>query len=148
MVEFHRSLSEETVFKRYLRHLGFDERTAHERLVRICFLDYARELALVAERDSATTGQPEIIGIGRLSRVFGTEDAQFAVLVTDARQGKGVGTELLRRIVDVARAEGVASIGADMRVDNVAMRRVAEKVGFAIGPASTDDVVRAEMRLS
>ena len=148
VVEFHRSLSEETVFKRYLRHLGFDERTAHERLVRICFLDYARELALVAERDSATTGQPEIIGIGRLSRVFGTEDAQFAVLVTDARQGKGVGTELLRRIVDVARAEGVASIGADMRVDNVAMRRVAEKVGFAIGPASTDDVVRAEMRLS
>ncbi len=148
VVEFHRSLSEETVFKRYLRHLGFDERTAHERLVRICFLDYARELALVAERDSATTGRPEIIGIGRLSRVFGTEDAQFAVLVTDARQGKGVGTELLRRIVDVARAEGVTSIGADMRVDNVAMRRVAEKVGFAIGPASTDEVVRAEMRLS
>ena len=69
-------------------------------------------------------------GVGRLSRTFGTDDAVFAVLVTDARQGKGVGTELLRRLVDIARAEGVATLGADMRADNDGMRRAAEKVGF------------------
>ncbi|MFH0750609.1 MAG: acetate--CoA ligase family protein, partial [Chloroflexota bacterium] len=56
VVEFHRTLSEETVVQRYLRRLGFDERTAHERLIRICFLDYARELALVAEGDHPETG--------------------------------------------------------------------------------------------
>jgi len=148
VVEFHRTLSEETVFERYLRHLGFDERTAHERLIRICFLDYARELALVAEGDHPDTGAPEIIGIGRLSRVFGTDDATFAVLVTDARQGKGVGTELLRRLVEVARAEGVAMIAADMRAENVGMRRAAEKVGFTLRPGATEEVVRAEMRLA
>jgi acetyltransferase len=148
VVEFHRSLSAETVFERYLQHLGFDERTAHRRLIRICFLDYDRELALVAECPHPETGAPQIIGIGRLSRVFGTDDAKFAVLVTDARQGKGVGTELLRRLVDVARAEGVATLSAEMRANNVGMRRAAEKVGFTLAPGATEDVVRAEMRLA
>jgi acetyltransferase len=147
MVEFHRSLSPETVFSRYMRHLGFDERTAHERLVRICFLDYDREMALVAECEHPDPGSPRIVGVGRLSRIFGTDDALFAVLVTDERQGKGVGTELLRRLVDVARAEGVAVLGADMRADNAGMRRAAEKVGFAIVPGAAEDVVHAELRL-
>ena len=148
VVEFHRSLSAETVFQRYLRHLGFDERTAHDRLVRICFLDYDRELALVAEDQLPETGTPRIIGIGRLSRIFGTDDAEFALLVIDERQGKGVGTELLRRLVEVARAEGVATISADIRADNVRGRRALEKAGFAIVPGATDDLVRVEMRLA
>jgi acetyltransferase len=147
VVEFHRALSAETVFSRYLRHLGFDERTAHERLIRICFLDYDRELALVAEREDGPNGAPEIIGIGRLSRTFGTDDAEFAVLVTDAHQRSGVGTELLRRLVAVARAEGIATLGADMRVENVGMQRAAERVGFLVRPAATEGVLRAEMRL-
>jgi acetyltransferase len=148
VVEFHRSLSEKTVFQRYLRYLGFDERTAHERLIRICFLDYDRELALVAESEDPKTGMPQIVGIGRLSRLFGTDDATFAVLVTDVRQGKGVGMELLRRLVEIARAEGVATLGADMRADNVSMRRAAEKVGFTIRRGATEDLIRAEMRLA
>jgi acetyltransferase len=148
VVEFHRTLSEETVFQRYLRRLGFDERTAHERLIRICFLDYARELALVAEGDHPETGEPEIIGIGRLSRVFGTDDARVAVLVTDARQGRGVGTELLRRLVEVARAEGVAALRADILAGNVGMRRAAEKVGFTLRPGATKDVVHADLPLA
>jgi acetyltransferase len=147
VVEFHRSLSAKTVFQRYLRYLGFDERTAHERLIRICFLDYDRELALVAECDDQKTGMPQIVGIGRLSRLFGTDDATFAVLVTDRWQGTGVGMELLRRLVEVARAEGVATLGADMRADNVSMRRAAEKVGFTIRPGAMEDVLHAEMRL-
>jgi len=148
VVEFHRSLSEKTVFQRYLRYLGFDERTAHERLIRICFLDYDRELALVAESEDPKTGMPQIVGIGRLSRLFGTDDATFAVLVTDVRQGKGVGMELLRRLVEIARAEGVATLGADMRADNVGMRRAAEKVGFTIRRGATEGHIRAEMRLA
>ena len=148
MVDFHGSLSPETVFSRYMRNLGFDERTAHERLVRICFLDYDREMALVAECEHPEPGAPRIVAVGRLSRTFGTDDAQFAVLVTDKRQGKGVGTELLRRLVEVAKAEGVATLGADMRADNAGMRRAAEKVGFTIFPGASEDVVRAEMRLA
>ena len=68
---------EETVFQRYLRNLGFDERTAHERLVRICFIDYDREMALVAECEHPDPGPPRIVGVGRLSRTFGTDDARL-----------------------------------------------------------------------
>jgi acetyltransferase len=148
MVDFHRSLSAETVFQRYLAHLGFNERTAHERLVRICFVDYDREMALVAECAHPDPSLPAIVGVGRLSRTFGSDDAVFAVLVTDARQGMGVGTELLRRIVEVARAEGVATLSADMRADNDGMRRAAEKVGFELTAGSAEEIIRAEMRLA
>ncbi len=147
VVQFHRSLSPETVFRRYFRNLGLDERTAHERLIRICFLDYDRELALVAEHDGPD-GQPEIMGIGRLSKVVGTATGTWAVLVADPFQGRGIGTELVRRIVAVGRAEKLERIGADIRVENVGMIRSAEAVGFTIVPTTMDGVLRAELDLA
>jgi acetyltransferase len=105
MVDFHRSLSPETVFQRYLTHLGFNERTAHERLVRICFVDYDREMALVAECEHPDPGAPKIVGVGRLSRTFGSDDAVFAVLVTTPA-GDGGRDGLLRRLVE----PGVATL--------------------------------------
>ena len=53
MVQFHAELTEETVYSRYFEHLGLSQRTAHERLTRICFNDYDREIALVAEETDA-----------------------------------------------------------------------------------------------
>jgi acetyltransferase len=147
VVDFHRSLSPETVYRRYLRNLGFDERTAHERLIRICFLDYDRELALVAECDCAEGGLPQIVGIARLSRAVGATSGEFAVLVTDRYQGRGVGTELLRRLIDVARAEGLETLGADVREDNTAMLATVTRLGFVTRPAASDGVVRAELDL-
>ena len=49
IVGFHQNLSDRTVQGRYLEDLALKERTAHERLVRVCFNDYDREIALVAE---------------------------------------------------------------------------------------------------
>ena len=53
MVEFHEKLSERSVYLRYFQPLKLRQRTAHERLTRICFIDYDREMALVAERKNA-----------------------------------------------------------------------------------------------
>ncbi len=50
MVEFHKSLSDSTVYLRYFQMQRLESRVAHERLIRKCFLDYDREIALVAER--------------------------------------------------------------------------------------------------
>ncbi|HEX9044650.1 MAG TPA: bifunctional acetate--CoA ligase family protein/GNAT family N-acetyltransferase [Candidatus Limnocylindrales bacterium] len=154
VIDFHRSLSPETVYRRYLGNLGFDERTAHERLIRICFLDYDRELALVAERwgphgalGRGEDGLPAIVGIGRLSKSFGSSNGQFAVLVADAFQGHGLGSELLRRLVEIARAEGLGTLGANIRQDNAAMLAMAERSGFTLRPAEADGAVRAELRL-
>ena len=71
------------------------QRTAHERLIRVCFNDYDREIALVAEhgRDDGTR---EIVGVGRLSKAPRRPAGEFAVLVGDPWQRHGLGGELLR----------------------------------------------------
>ena len=68
MVRFHETLSEQSVYMRYFHMLGLTQRIAHERLTRICFIDYDREMALVAERQDPESGEREIMGVARLSR--------------------------------------------------------------------------------
>lgn len=148
MVRFHAALSEETVYARYFEHLGLTERVAHERLVRICFNDYDREIALVAERRDPTPGEAEIVAVGRLSKAHAVPAAEFAILVADRWQRRGIGTELLRRLVGIARDEGLERICAEMLADNVGMRRIAERVGFRIEERPGDGTIRAELQLS
>ena len=147
MVQFHAELSEETVYSRYFEHLGLSERTAHERLTRICFNDYDREIALVAE-ETDVAGGPRIVAVGRLSKEHARPIAEFAVLVADRWQRRGLGAELLRRLVAVGRDEGLERLWAEMLAGNMAMRHTAEAAGFTIvedAPAST---VRAELTLT
>ncbi len=146
MVHFHSSLSDRTVRARYLAALGLDERTAHERLVRVCFNDYDREIALVAQR-AGDDGAPEIVGVARLSKRHTENGAEFAIVVADCCQRIGLGTELLRRLVQVARDERLDWIGADLRPDNTGARRTAEKAGFAIQETPQAATLRAELRL-
>jgi len=148
MVRFHESLSDETVYARYFRHLKLTQRTAHERLTRICFIDYDREMALVAEGRGPAGGHSEIVGVGRLSKSRGLPEAEFAILIADRWQQHGLGSELLARLVDVGRAEGLERIWAEMLAGNAGMRRASERVGFRIHAVPDDpSVVRAELDL-
>lgn len=127
---FHATLSEHSVYLRYFHLMTLDRRVAHERLTRICFIDYDREMALVADRKDPATGQHEILGVGRLSKSRGLPAGEFALLVSDNFQSKGLGTELLRRLVQIGRDEGLQRITAEILAENRAMQRVSEKVGF------------------
>jgi acetyltransferase len=130
MVRFHAGLSEQTVYQRYFQALGLDRRTAHERLTRICFNDYDREIALVAEREG--DAGPEIVGVGRLSRLHARNEAEFAILISDGFQGRGLGTELLRRLVEIGREENMDRIVAEILENNMGMQRAAIKNGFRL----------------
>src|SRR5262249_34493551 len=66
MVKFHDTLSPESVYLRYFQALKLSQRVAHERLARLCFIDYDREMALVAERRDPRSGEPEVVAVGRL----------------------------------------------------------------------------------
>ena len=98
------------MYLRYFQPLKLSQRTAHERLTRICFIDYDREMAMVVEHQTAE-GSAEIIGIGRLSKLRGRDEAELAVLVDDRFQHLGMGTELFRRLIAIAREEKVAKGG-------------------------------------
>ena len=131
LVEFHRSLSDESVYLRYANALKLSQRVAHERLAHLCFIDYDREMALVAESTGNTNAEaPRIVAVGRLTKIAATNDAEFAILVSDAYQRKGLGSELLSRLVRIGQDEGLSHIVADVLRDNVGMQRVSKRLGF------------------
>ena len=132
LVKLHGTLSEESVYHRYFSQLKLDQRIAHERLTRICFNDYDREIALVAERKDAKTGDREILGVGRLSKARGLNEGEFALLISDRWQKQGLGSELLKRLVDIARTEKLTRVSAIIMSDNHAMLHVCKKTGFAL----------------
>lgn len=140
IAKFHVGLSEHSVYMRYFHALKLSQRVAHERLTRICHIDYDREMVLVAVKREP---EREIVGVGRLSKLYGSDDAEFAILIKDDYQGLGLGTELLRRLLEVAEDErDIGCVMAYMLPENMGMRRVAEKLGF--GLKFEDQMVRAE----
>ncbi len=132
MVRFHETLSEQTVYLRYFQALKLSQRVAHDRLARLCFIDYDREMALVAIREAPGGGAPELIAVGRLIKQHGLNEAEFAILVSDRYQRSGLGTELLRRLLQVGRDEKLARVTADILPENYGMQRMCEKLGFRL----------------
>ena len=146
IVKFHERLSERSVYLRYFQPLGLSQRTAHERLTRICFVDYDRELAFVAEaRDEK--GVPEILAVSRVKKLHGTNVVEQAVVVLDEAQHMGLGTELVRRGIEVARAEKVSKVVSTMLPENQEMQAVCKRLGFRMETVADRQLVRAELEL-
>lgn len=147
MLGFHASLSDRTVYLRYLSPMMLSARTTHERLARITHNDYDREIALVAEIEE--NGERAIVGVARLSKLHGAnEDARYAMLISDKYQGQGLGKEMTKRAIQIGRAENIRRIIALMSPDNEAMRRLCEDVGFASFEIVPDsNMLKAEMKL-
>jgi acetyltransferase len=145
MVEFHGTLSDQSVYYRYFSALSLRQRTNHARLARLCFVDYDREIALVAVLNDPKTLKPAIVGVGRLCREHGRPAAEFAVVGSDAWPRRGLGTRLLQRLVDVGRAERLTRISGIILAENGGMRRACERVGFRIrhggGPDCTAEIL-------
>ena len=144
LIQFHEALSEQSVFMRYAQAVQLSDRIAHERLARIAFNDYDRELALVAE---CVDDPNEIVGVGRLSKDRVEKAGEFTLLITDAFQGKGLGTEFLRRLVQIGRDEGLERITAEILPDNYGMQRVCENMGFTLQPDPAHGFIHAELTL-
>jgi acetyltransferase len=147
MVKFHETLSERSVYLRYFHMENLSLRVAHERLIRKCFIDYDREIALVAEHANPTSGDHEIIAVGRLTRTHGKRDAEVAVLVADQYQRGGLGGELLSRLIQIARDEKLERVGATILLENMPMRGLISRCGFQIQGTADMGVVQAILAL-
>jgi acetyltransferase len=147
MVKFHETLSERSVYLRYFHLMNLEQRVQHERLTRICFIDYDREMALVAERRNPETGEVEILGVGRMMKIHGTTEGEVAVLISDKWHRQGLGKELLQRLLIVGANEKLTKLTADILPDNRDVMRICEKLGFSLKHSLEDEVVRAEFSL-
>jgi acetyltransferase len=87
--------------------------------------------------------------VGRLSRTPGTDEpeAEFALLVNDRYQRLGLGSELLRRLIQIGRDEGLRRITAEILPENTGMQRLAKQQGFSLKHDYRDEVVRAWLEL-
>jgi acetyltransferase len=146
MVQFHRTLSERSVYLRYFCSLSLTTRVEHERLVRICFGSYDRGFALVADRMNPETGHHEVLGVGRFSAINRGE-AEAAVLVSDQWQGRGLGTELLAGVARVAREEKFQRLSGEILRDNLATQAIFKKVGFKLRSLEDPSSVSALLEL-
>ncbi|WP_407276444.1 GNAT family N-acetyltransferase [Halothiobacillus sp. DCM-1] len=123
---FVRGLSEEARYFRFMRML--DELTP-QMLVRFTQIDYDREMALIALSPTADGGEVEV-GVTRYSLSPDGESAEFALVVADAWQGRGVGSHLLQLLMDYARQRGVRRLFGEVLTRNTAMRALVARLGF------------------
>ncbi len=105
--------SRESLWFRF-RHV-FQE-TTHEMATRFCFIDYDREMAIVAEIDS--DGERKLVGVGRLVAGADHRDADYAVLVADAWQTQGLGSLITDFCLEIAVKWGVRRVWAEVPADH------------------------------
>jgi len=150
MVKFHETLSDRTVYLRYFTSLSLSRRTAHERLVRICTVDYEHEMVLVAEHKDPQTEEQQILAVARLNQLSSDhppKEAEIAVLVSDRYQRQGLGTELLRRLIQIAQDLKMSRLVAEMLWDNLAIQAIFQNLGFELRLPSEGPSVQSVLDL-
>ena len=146
MVRFHQALSEESIYQRYFQHICLESRTRHERLVRICTND-DDSFALVAATPETPQAPAAIWAVGRLSRTEDPDKADFALLVHDKAQGRGIGSALMRRLMTLARACGFQQLTGEVLVANHEMLYVCRHFGFTLKTHADDGLVEVRLDL-
>ncbi|HYX52263.1 MAG TPA: bifunctional acetate--CoA ligase family protein/GNAT family N-acetyltransferase [Candidatus Limnocylindrales bacterium] len=145
MVDFHHQLSEMSVYMRFFLPLKLDFRTSHERLFTKCFIDYDREIAIVAEYTDEE-GKRRMAGVARLIRKHSDNTAEVAFLIADKFQNRGLGTHLLERMIEIARHERISALEGATLSDNYNMKDMFSRAGFRFSPPE-DGVVTAILHL-
>lgn len=115
------------------------KQTTHEMATRYCFIDYDREIGIVAEVEEA--GERKLIGVGRLVADANHEAAEFAVLVVDRWHSQGLGGILTDYSLDVAKRWGVKRVVAETSKDNARMLSTFRNRGFELNENREEDVV-------
>jgi acetyltransferase len=135
--------SQESLWYRF-RYL-FKE-TTHDMATRFCFIDYDREIAIVAELQNEE--RRHLIGVGRLVADADHTDADYAVLVADAFQGIGLGALLTDYCLEICKHWGVNTVVMESAPQNHRMLSIFENRGFVLDRSASPDVVLGRKVLS
>jgi len=121
------SCSKESIYSRFRYNFNFD---SHEIATQFCYIDYARELGIVAEIQEK--GKKRLIGVGRLITDADFEVVEYAVLVIDDYQKKELGTILTKYCTEIAAENQLKKVVAYTTRDNQPMIQVFKKIGFEV----------------
>ena len=139
--EMLRTLSDESLRYRFFRVI---KNISHEMLTRFCNIDYDREMAIVAEVKEH--GERKIIGIGRLIIEPDFKQGEYAVVVHDTYQRKGIGYKLVDMLIGIGQEKGLEKIYGMVLLDNRGMLKICERLGFTV-KQMPDRMTEVELRL-
>ncbi|MFA6118896.1 MAG: GNAT family N-acetyltransferase [Parachlamydiales bacterium] len=144
---FYEEVSENSLKQRYLKALHYNELIAHERLIRICYIDYDREITLIAELKNQKN-KKEILAISRFTKMLNSNDATFALLVKDKWQNKGIGRKLLENIIQVSKNEHVNYLYSQMFEDNETMKSLCQSLNFQLEKREKHPILIAKLKIN
>lgn len=140
-------LKELSTESRHNRLLGGMIRVTDEYLARLTAVDYARDMALAAAVMEAN--REVLIGVARYVLEPNGHACEFALVIADAWQGRGIGRRMMEKLIGVARSRGVARIYGDVLSTNRRMLEFCRRLGFALGRNPDDPTVtRATLELN
>lgn len=126
-LELLASCSKESIYHRFRYDFYYD---SHDIASQYCFIDYDREIAIVAEVEEE--GKKKLIGVGRLIADPDVEMMEYAILITDAWQKKELGFTITSYCMEIAKMRGVKFLAAETTKDNKPMISVFRKLNFKI----------------
>jgi acetyltransferase len=133
---FVHDLSDESKYYRFMNSM---HELTETMLVRLTQIDYSRELALIA---TAADGDHEIeLGVARYAINPDGDSCEFALVVADNIQGKGLGQKLMVALMEAARDKGLSVIEGEVLSSNHKMLRLMTRLGYAIKASEEDPSV-------
>jgi acetyltransferase len=108
-----------------------------EMVARFTQIDYDREMALIAVPEK--NGEPDsIVGVARYVRNADPGDAEFAIVIADRWNGRGLASQLMTRLMECARESGVRELSGMVLANNAPMLALMRRLGFAISSVADD----------
>ena len=125
LVDCFHTLSRESIFYRFFSHL---KSLSHKMLAYFTQIDYDHDLALVAL--DKTQPEEKILGVAHLMTSPGSARPEFAVVVGDPWQGKGIGAILMEHMLAIAKQRGIEFMWGIVLAENTHMLALARKLGL------------------
>ncbi|KAL0218387.1 hypothetical protein P9112_004040 [Eukaryota sp. TZLM1-RC] len=119
-------------FSSFFKDYDLTGQIAHNKLSRMCFIDYDREVALVAETEG------KIIGLARVTNIYGTSEAEMSLVIDAEYRGKKLGSALLALLRKFMKERNMCQMNARCSVDNQAALQFLKKHGFHVAVQKED----------
>lgn len=126
--EFTANLSARSKYFRFMENL---RELTPQMLVRFTQIDYDREMALIATFTGTT--KETAVGVARFITFPDQQTCEFALVVADNWQNKGIGSNLMNRLIEIAKNKGLKSMMGEILADNTNMLTLVQNLGFIIG---------------